>query len=88
MVVNLIIDTKPKCDRCGADRQEAQLTRSHAPHSGLLKIASLPQMMKQRLTRVYILCERCRQVHYELERQMIAKMCIEIANLHEDYLNQ
>jgi hypothetical protein len=34
------------------------------------------------------LCERCRQVHYELEKKILQDACIKLMQMHEDYLNQ
>ena len=84
MVVHTI--QKYRCDRCGATDREARLTVSHSPHNKLALIASAPIRLVQ--NRKYILCDMCRQIHYKMERNLLWKACVDIAQLHEDYLNQ
>lgn len=89
-VNNMVIKSNPehKCDRCGAVAREDRLTVSHVPHKKLMLIVTPPADVAKRLQRVYILCEKCRRVHHELEQRLLTKACADIAQLHEDYLNQ
>jgi len=87
MVVNHLT-RETRCDRCGATKREALLTKSHAPHTAFIKACSLSGWSRQRISKTYTLCERCREVHYELERRILTRVCAEMSRLHEDYVNQ
>ena len=85
MVVNA---KKYVCERCGATRKEATLTRSHCPQQAVIMMSGPKRGWKKSELHEYVLCRTCHDVWGEVEKQILREACAVMRKRHEDYLNQ